>query len=66
MMSSRQIPGVEVLPTIQEYKVRDHFSKLDSHKSMELDGMHPKVLTKLANTIVRPLIFERLWCQEKS
>jgi len=31
----------EDLPLVEEDWVRDHLSKLDTHKSMSLDGMHP-------------------------
>lgn len=52
----QQSPGLEVLPIIQEYEARDPLGKLDAQKSMELDGRHSKVLIKLANTVVRPLL----------
>lgn len=53
--NNQQSPGLEVLPTTQEYEARDHLGKLDVEKSIELDGQHPKVLMKLANIVVRPL-----------
>ena len=42
---------------------RDHLSKLDTHKSMGPDGLHPQVLRELANVIAEPLsiIFKRSW-----
>jgi len=43
--------------------VRDHLSKLDTHKSMGPDAIHPRVLSELADIIAEPLsiIFERCW-----
>ncbi|NWX33671.1 RTJK polymerase, partial [Notiomystis cincta] len=53
----------EDIPLVKEDWVRKHLGKLDIHKSMGPDRMHPGVLRELADTIVRPLtiIFERSW-----
>jgi len=43
--------------------VRDLLSKMDAHKSICPDGIHPRVLRELVDVIAEPLstIFERSW-----
>ncbi|PKU27592.1 rna-directed dna polymerase from mobile element jockey- hypothetical protein [Limosa lapponica baueri] len=57
----------EDFPSVEEDQIRDHLAKLDIHKSMGPDGMHPLMLRELADVIAGPLsiIFERSWRTEE-
>ena len=41
----------------------DLIQKLDAHKSMGLDGLHPRVLRELADAVAKPLsiILQQSW-----
>jgi len=49
------------LPLVEEDWVRNHLSKMDTHKSIRPNGMQPRVLRDLADVIAEALsiIFER-------
>ncbi|KAK4829746.1 LOW QUALITY PROTEIN: hypothetical protein QYF61_006455 [Mycteria americana] len=42
-------------PIIQEEAVNDLLCHLDTHKSMGMDGIHPRVLRELAEKLAKPL-----------
>ncbi|KGL80704.1 hypothetical protein N309_05451, partial [Tinamus guttatus] len=48
---------------VEEDWVKDYLGKLDTHKSMVPDGMHPSVLREMVGVIAQLLsiIFERSW-----
>lgn len=50
----------------EEDPVKGHLNKLDIHKPMGPEGLHPQVLRELADVNRRLLstIFERLWGSE--
>ncbi|CAM5138834.1 unnamed protein product, partial [Eretmochelys imbricata] len=55
--------GIDGQPSVEIEVVRDYLEKLDVHKSMGLDELHPRVLKELAAVIAEPLaiIFENSW-----
>ncbi|CAM4553989.1 unnamed protein product [Caretta caretta] len=55
--------GVGGQPSVEKEVVRDYLEKLDMHKSMGRDALHPRVLKELADVIAEPLaiIFENSW-----
>ncbi|CAM4512741.1 unnamed protein product, partial [Caretta caretta] len=55
--------GVGDQPSVEKEVVRDYLEKLDEHKSMGLDALHPRVLMELVDVIAEPLaiIFENSW-----
>ncbi|CAM5151080.1 unnamed protein product [Eretmochelys imbricata] len=55
--------GIDGQPSVEKEVVRDYLEKLDVHKSMGPDELHPRVLKELAAVIAEPLaiIFENPW-----
>ncbi|CAM5111046.1 unnamed protein product [Natator depressus] len=50
-------------PSVEKEVVQDYLEKLDEHKSMGPNALHPRVLKELADVIAEPLafIFENSW-----
>ncbi|CAM2109003.1 unnamed protein product [Caretta caretta] len=55
--------GIDSQPSVEKEVVRDYLEKLDVHKSMGPDELHPRMLKELAAVIAEPLaiIFENSW-----
>ncbi|KAJ7412697.1 hypothetical protein BTVI_45630 [Pitangus sulphuratus] len=51
------------LPVIQEETFSDPLSHLDPHKSMGLDGIHPRLMRDLVEELAKPLpnIYQQCW-----
>jgi len=50
-------------PLNQEEAVKDLLHHLDTHKSMGLDGIHPRVLRELAKPLF--IIYQQSWLTEE-
>ncbi|RMC05684.1 hypothetical protein DUI87_17769 [Hirundo rustica rustica] len=50
-------------PIIQEEAIRELLRCLDTHKSMDPDGIHPRVIRELADELAKPLsiIYQQSW-----
>ncbi|CAM5148805.1 unnamed protein product [Eretmochelys imbricata] len=50
-------------PSVEKEVIQDYLEKLDEHKSMGPDALHPRVLKELADVIAEPLaiILENSW-----
>ena len=57
---------MESSPLVEDGVVREHLSRINAHKSMGPDGMHPHVQRELAEVIAELLsiIFDRSWRTE--
>ncbi|TRZ06870.1 hypothetical protein HGM15179_020238, partial [Zosterops borbonicus] len=57
------VSGSRIVPVIQEEAVREVLSCLDIHKSLRPDGIHPRVMRKLTDELVKLLsiISQQSW-----
>jgi len=55
--------GKEVPPSVRKDKVRDHVRKVNIHRSMGSDEMHPRVTIELTAVVAKLLciIFDKSW-----
>lgn len=62
--ASGKVWSKEYFLLMEEDHVMELLNKLNLHKLMELDGIQPQLLRKLADVIAKSLltIFERSWC----
>lgn len=69
-----QFPELEVsdgelseAPITQEEMVRDQLCQLDTHNSMDPDGMHPRETRKMVKELAKPpsIIYQQPWLTRK-
>ena len=63
LLSQKTGTGRTTPPTFQEETVSDLLHHIDTHKSMGLDGIHPRALKELAGVLTKPLsiIYQQSW-----
>ena len=55
LLSQKTETGRTTPPAFQEEVVSDLLHHIDIHKSVGLDGIHPRVLKELAGVLTKPL-----------